>query len=217
MAEYIILESHPNDGRVKIDNSGTIQTLTKHMETGGNNVPLVMKDKTYCLQGNMIGRQDKNGPQGSGINEDIAFTLNATDKHGVVYGIDRAAFNQGKNAQYKPQFNEEQSASLVAKGPNAVGHPSEDNTTYVIRRLTPKECLRLMALPEWWVSDVDGSDTAIYKMCGNGCVVTCLEYIMQNIVNSYKEEGYDLEDDAMQYLHIPGHVEEIERNKEQCA
>ena len=35
-------------------------------------------------------------------------------------GIDRAAFNQGANAQYTPQFDNELSATVVAKGPNAV-------------------------------------------------------------------------------------------------
>ena len=28
---------------------------------------------------------DKNGPQGSGVNEDVSFTLNATDHHAVAY------------------------------------------------------------------------------------------------------------------------------------
>lgn len=37
-----------------------------------------------CLQGSMIGRSDANCPQGSGINEDVSFTLNTTDKHAVV-------------------------------------------------------------------------------------------------------------------------------------
>ena len=41
----------------------------------------------FSLQGSMIGREDKNGPQGDGINEDVSFTLNATDRHAVVYGI----------------------------------------------------------------------------------------------------------------------------------
>lgn len=38
---------------------------------------------TYCLQGSMIGRAIKNGPQGSGINKDTCFTLNTIDKHAV--------------------------------------------------------------------------------------------------------------------------------------
>lgn len=31
-----------------------------------------MKQQTYVLQGSMIGREDKNGPQGDGINEDVS-------------------------------------------------------------------------------------------------------------------------------------------------
>lgn len=42
--------------------------------------------KAACIQGNMIGRADKNGPQGGGVNEELSFTLNATDVHGVAKG-----------------------------------------------------------------------------------------------------------------------------------
>ena len=38
------------------------------------------KQQTYVLQGSMIGREDKNGPQGDGINEDVSFTLNTVDR-----------------------------------------------------------------------------------------------------------------------------------------
>ena len=41
----------------------------------------------YGIQGSMIGRADENGPQGDGVNEDVSFTLNTTDRHAVVYGI----------------------------------------------------------------------------------------------------------------------------------
>lgn len=41
----------------------------------------------YGIQGSMIGRADHNGPQGDGVNEDVSFTLNTTDRHAVVYGI----------------------------------------------------------------------------------------------------------------------------------
>lgn len=44
-----------------------------------------VEPECYCLQGNMIGRDDKNGPQGDGINEDVAYTLNTTDRHAVAY------------------------------------------------------------------------------------------------------------------------------------
>lgn len=38
-----------------------------------------------AVQGSMIGRDDRNGPQGSGIGEEVSFTLNATDIHAVAY------------------------------------------------------------------------------------------------------------------------------------
>ena len=62
--------------------------------------------------------------QGKGYSEDdVSFTLNATEQHAVAYGIDRAAFNQGKNAQYGIAVEEEIEPTIVAKGPGAVSHP----------------------------------------------------------------------------------------------
>ena len=94
-------------------------------------------EPVVCIQGSMIGRDDKNGPQGDGINEDVSFTLNTVDRHAVYamttgsfaqvaedkaptvlardykdptavcYGIGRDTFNQGKNAKFSPSFSEE--------------------------------------------------------------------------------------------------------------
>ena len=41
----------------------------------------------------MIGREDKNGPQGDGINEDVSFTLNTVDRH-AVYAMTTGSFTQ---------------------------------------------------------------------------------------------------------------------------
>lgn len=38
----VVLENHPSDSRVRIDESGIVQTLTSSMGTGGGNVPMVM-------------------------------------------------------------------------------------------------------------------------------------------------------------------------------
>ena len=47
----------------------------------------VVGEKTFSLQGNMIGRKDENGPQGCGVNEDVSFTLNTIDQHAVAYTL----------------------------------------------------------------------------------------------------------------------------------
>ncbi|MBS7226187.1 MAG: DNA (cytosine-5-)-methyltransferase [Clostridiaceae bacterium] len=76
-----------------------------------------------AVQGSMIGRSDKNDPQGSGVNEDVSFTLDATDRHAVAYGIDRATYNMGRNAKFGITVETEIEPTMVSKGPGAVGQP----------------------------------------------------------------------------------------------
>ncbi len=295
----VAIENHPNDSRVNIDESGTVQTLTGRAGTGGGNVPMVMAERlpglplsenmgqcllgsdykgvqcvfeepktlkvrcgcegggkgvliqdnksatlacnndqtvfvpkvygisakdsnsmksdnpnsgiyeadaartidgnggnpscnqggmaiveSYAIQGSMIGRKDENGPQGDGINKDVSFTLNTADRH-AVYAIDRAAYNQGKNAQFDISITDDGTAqTVVAKGPGAVAsfypqmkaecqsyreevcntlvngtNPGYQNgivePSYTVRRLTPLECCRLQGFPDYWCEGLE--------------------------------------------------------------
>lgn len=47
-----------------------------------------------CLQGNIIDRSEKSGANGLGVQEDVAYTLNTTDKHAIC-----AAFTAGQGAK----------------------------------------------------------------------------------------------------------------------
>lgn len=144
------------------------------------------KQQTFVLQGSMIGREDKNGPQGDGINEDVSFTLNTVDRHAVYamttgsftqvaeeasptimardykdpnavcYGIGRDTFNQGQNAKFAPTFEEELQPTLVAKGPGAI------QSGYTVRRLTPTECARLQGFPDNWCAGL-GTEKPSYE------------------------------------------------------
>ena len=58
-----------------------------------------MKQQTFVLQGNMIGRKDENGPKGDGVNEDVCFTLDATDRHAVCAPEDVYAMTTGSYMQ----------------------------------------------------------------------------------------------------------------------
>ena len=97
--------------------------------------------------------------------------------------IDRAAFNQGQNAQYEPRIEEGQTmSSLVARGPHAVQH------TMAIRRLTPKECERLQGFPDDFTKipyrnkPADQCpDGPRYKACGNSMAVPVMRWIGQRI------------------------------------
>lgn len=54
---------------------------------------------------------------------------------------------------------------------------------YVLRRLTPTECARLQGFPDWWCDGANGSDSAQYKLWGNGVALPCVAFIMDRIVN----------------------------------
>jgi DNA (cytosine-5)-methyltransferase 1 len=100
--------------------------------------------------------------------------------------IDRAAFNQGINAQYNTHISDDPvSPSLVARGPHAVA------TTMAVRRLTPLECERLMGWPDGWTATkADGtpqSDTHRYKQCGNGVASPVAQWIAQQLLKLDKE------------------------------
>lgn len=60
---------------------------------------------------------------------------------------------------------------------------------YILRRLTPTECGRLMGFPDWWVDGVEGSESAQYKMWGNGVGLNCVYWIMKRISKELKKGG----------------------------
>ena len=51
----------------------------KIRKTGGNNIPLVQQEEVICIAGNAIDRQPQNGGNGLGCQDDLAYTLTATD------------------------------------------------------------------------------------------------------------------------------------------
>ena len=52
---------------------------------------------------------------------------------------------------------------------------------YIVRRLTPLECCRLQGFPDWWEDGVEGSDSARYKMWGNGIALPCAVDVLKRI------------------------------------
>lgn len=118
--------SAKDSNAVKSENphSGVYEAETSHtIDRGGGNPTYQGGMAVVAVQGSMIGRADKNGPQGSGVNEDVSFTLDATDRHAVAYGIDRATYNMGKNVKFGITVEKEVEPTMVSKGPGAVGQP----------------------------------------------------------------------------------------------
>lgn len=174
----ICIENHPNDSRVKISEDGICQSLTSRMGTGGNNVPLVMAwDGTQTSS--TLTVNNANGGQRMPDKDNF---------NCVIYGLDRAAYNQGKNAQYDFSVERELAAPLTAKGPGAV-------LQWYVRRLTPTECQRLQGFPDGWYDlgdwvDSKGkrhkeSDAPKYKAAGNSIALPFWRWLAKRIVAEY--------------------------------
>lgn len=151
-----------------------------------------------CLNVNDIGESRANEivvmatqQGGAEIGIDLCPTITAAagmsgnNQPFICYALDRSSFNQGVNAQYDIGIDDSGIAqTLVAKGPGAIcsivclGKVEVD-----LRRLTPTECGRLQGMPDWWCKDVPHSDSAEYKMWGNGMALPCVLYVMENVVS----------------------------------
>ena len=234
--------SNPRSGIYKADTSRTLD------ENGGN---------PACNQGGMVvleGGGTRPSHHGTGYKEaDTMYTLNTVEMHGVAYGIDRATFNMGQNAQFGVTVKEESAPTVVAKGPGAVSHlvyttskssyhvrvgknmidtlmatdykdpPTISETPYyIVRRLMPTECAKLQGFPSWWCKNLETenpskdeitfwkqvfdthskimgksksknenqiikwlksphSDTAEYKLLGNGVALPCVYFVLSGI------------------------------------
>lgn len=163
----------PNSGFYEADTSRTIDS------NGGN---------PSCNQGGITvieGNGTRPSHKGDGYKEsDVMYTLNATEQHAVAYGIGRPAMNQGYNAKFSFQIEEEVEPTIVAAGASGVAHPVYSSSKasfftsaeeemantlvatdykdppivneprYIVRRLTPTECARLQGFPDWWCDEL---------------------------------------------------------------
>ena len=101
--------------------SGTLRA-----NAGDNQQAVVVAEpETYALQGSMIGRADKNGPQGDGINEDVCFTLNTSDRHAIA--APDPSFTISRDNHFA--VSEDVSVTAVARGPATVAAPADHYCT----------------------------------------------------------------------------------------
>ena len=136
---------------------------------------------SYAIQGSMIGRNDQAGPQGNGINEEVCFTQNTIDRHGVAYGIRTA--NTSSNGW---GIQEEVTHTLDTAQGVAVAQPITPQPTMQVRRLTPVECERLQGFPDNytnipWRKKPESPDGPRYKALGNSWAVPVVRWIGKRI------------------------------------
>ena len=170
----LVYENHGIDSRYTGPHK-VAPTMSASYGTGGNNIPLVEQNAgAICIAGNIVDRQPENGGNGLGCQEDLAYTLTATDRHAVVelYQKTVGALCRGDEKGIGNQYVSQDKCIINA---------SCSETHHLIRRLTPLECERLQGFPDGWTDIPGASDSARYKALGNSVAIPCVEFIMSRI------------------------------------
>ena len=165
---------------------------------------------TYAIQGNMIGRNDSAGPQGDGVNEEVCFTLNTTDRHGIATheiagtmisnnggggwsnSIDHAASGYmaiqltayaSSRGIIRP-LNDVMSTLDAATESRGTNQQRFIHQKMAVRRLTPRECERLQGFPDDYTNIPGAADGPRYKSLGNSMAVPVMAWIGERIANA---------------------------------
>ena len=166
--QTVMLDFHQQDGRFRVSNHPDVSnTLTSHMGTGGNNVPLVKAFKwnqgersrslavgeviptlstnhnpaVYQLAGNIVGRDPKNGGNGLGYcdpDSKGAYTLTATDRP-CVAEIERERVVAPMMCRADSQTN---AATILDLAPTLMAHAKKDAPFVFPAQATEKTCSR---------------------------------------------------------------------------
>lgn len=169
----LVYENHGIDSRYTGPHK-VVPTMSARYGTGGNNIPLVEQNAdTICISGNIVDRQPQNGGNGLGCQDDLSYTLTATDRHAVYsrQRVDDFRRNDVVSTQSARQYKD--ATDLICQ--------QAESYAYLIRRLTPLECERLQGYPDGWTDIPGASDSARYKALGNSVAIPCVEFIMSRI------------------------------------
>ena len=200
----LVYENHGVDSRYTGPHK-VVPTMSARYGTGGNNVPLVEQEAdAICIAGNIVDRQPQNGGNGLGCQDDLSYTLTATDRH-CIYARQRVdEFKDGEVVSTQSARQHKDATDLVVdvagldcrnaaengdlcgtlqKGTSGSSLNSIHPIRYglLIRRLTPLECERLQGFPDGWTDIPNASDSARYKALGNSVAIPCVEFIMSRI------------------------------------
>lgn len=162
------------NARSNVYESDTARTIDTSGNAPDSNQGGIAVVESYGLQGSMIGRADKNGPQGAGVNEELSFTLNTVDKHAVVYAIDRESFNCGQNYARNLGITEDGiNSTLKAQGPSAVATPTYSSSKASFFTDAKEELANTLVATDYkdppLINDNDGIDYTVRRLTPTEC------------------------------------------------
>ena len=143
-----MLSDNPNSGFYEADTSRTIDT--------SNQSPCKNQGGMVVVEGN----GSRPSHHGDGYKEsETMYTLNCTENHAVSYGIGRPAMNQGYNARFSFQVEEEKSPTLVASGAGGIAHPKYSTSKNSYHTVAEKEKANTLVASDYKDSPVVNDST----------------------------------------------------------
>lgn len=94
---------------------------------------------------------------------------------------DYTAICVGNGQMHQTELGDKTGALNCMHDQQAVIHIAKPPRRYIVRRLTPLECCRLQGFPDWWEDGANGSDSARYRMWGNGIALPCAADVLGRI------------------------------------
>nr|DAQ74606.1 MAG TPA: Cytosine specific methyltransferase [Caudoviricetes sp.] len=103
LASNSMKSSNPHSGCREVEIAKTLDTSPPDPAKNQGGIAII--EPTFCIQGNTIDRADTAGANGTGVKEDVCYTLNTIDRPAVAFALDCRNMTA----------NEELSATLQAK------------------------------------------------------------------------------------------------------
>ncbi len=117
-ASNCMKSDNPNSGIYQTEKSSTLDLNGGNPACNQGGIALCIP--LYCLQGNMIGRKDENGPQGDGISENVCYTLTAVDVHGVCIPMAADLYNDALTGDTAATVTNNTGISATHSGPSVM-------------------------------------------------------------------------------------------------
>lgn len=105
------------------------------------------------------------------------------------------SYPESKTRRERVQEGGKVSPTLMASGEGSCLYEGKEEQSYRIRKLTPKECFRLMGVSEGDIEKIQNSGVSQsqqYKMAGNSIVVDVLEHIFRKLFVDTGQESQQL-------------------------
>lgn len=140
----------------------------------------------YAIQERAVSENPNSGPDGIGIQGDIAYTLEARQQvQGVAHPYTLAIRGRGDEGNLEYRQDGTANAVLTPNGGRAGIGVGAIATQWVVRRLTPTECERLQAFPDGYTDILrngkPAADGPRYKALGNSMAVNVMRWIGERI------------------------------------